>query len=1140
MLMNPAGLLTGGAIGLIALLFYVGPLLGIPFAWRLVLAMLILMLHFGILLFLKWRTAKKAAVLEKSFDDAAQSQIAQSRPGREQEVEDLKRQLSESIDALKKSKIGKGKGGEGALYVLPWYMLIGPPASGKTTLLQNGGLNFPYLDQGGARSSVRGVGGTRNCDWWFSEEAVLLDTAGRYVLPVEADDTKEWLSFLDLLKKNRGKKPINGLIVGVSISDLVGGTDAQVDEHANRIRVRIDELIQRLGVTFPVYLLFTKCDLVKGFSEFFGDFSKTERAAAWGATIARDRAVRVPAAQLFEEEFDQLAGSVHEMSVARLAEVGRPEVRPEIFFFPLQVTALRGRLSRFAETLFRPNPYQERPIFRGFYFTSGTQEGRPIDQVIHAMLSGFGIRETEGGMYVEPSQTKSYFIENVFSQVVFPDRHMAGPSVEGERRRRIHRTRAFLFGCIGLALASIGLFALSAMNGALLRTAERNAKNILHAVDGRDLDLRLADVRTLDQLRGNLIQMEGRSNPATKFVMLGTYQGEKAEREARVAYLWSLQEGALRPAIPVLAKLLRETDPGKVGFQPYFEAYKAWRVAHDPAQRLRTEDDARTVARALTPIWNLDDPGGRPELQTLLSDQLIFASARTARHPELFAPRDLDLSLDADARAKIRDAWTVDATYPSLIAAGRTAPEVTLQTIPNASNGLTSSATVSGAYTSAGWQGVRGQLDWLDRLRDDWALQMAIPGAQPLRAPLLDRYARDYQTAWLDFLGSIAPPRNASKEETHALLERIAGEESPSGAVLRAVDANSRFENPEGGIVSVSDAFGVVREFMAKPDAKVPLMKLKVPNPGKDAQFTEYQKRVSALAEAFAGGGESGASTAVLELGSWIETTLPTQDPVGGEVARFLQAPSMAVTGTVAGGKAKAAQMDWSSVQRTFNETLANRYPFASSGPDAALADFEAFFAPQGIFWSFYDKALSDKVSDDGAELRDPTFALSDEFRGTLRQASRIRSAFFKPSGEAGFDFSLRTSAPKRDPSSGILVRSSRLDVGGASLVYNMGAPTWTQLRWPGDSPERGASLVLDLGSTASADPLQFEGPWGLYRLLELANTSGGAAPTFRWSVRTNKGPVDVTYEARNLSTYHPLSRELLRFRCPAQITTPR
>ncbi len=87
----------------------------------------------------------------------------------------LRKRFEEAIDALKKSK----RKGAANLYELPWYVIIGPPGSGKTTVLVNSGLNFPLAQKFG-KDALRGVGGTRNCDWWFTDKAVLLDTAGRY------------------------------------------------------------------------------------------------------------------------------------------------------------------------------------------------------------------------------------------------------------------------------------------------------------------------------------------------------------------------------------------------------------------------------------------------------------------------------------------------------------------------------------------------------------------------------------------------------------------------------------------------------------------------------------------------------------------------------------------------------------------------------------------------------------------------------------------------------------------------------------------------------------------------------------------------------------------------------------------------
>src|SRR5262249_61015588 len=100
-------------------------------------------------------------------------------------------------------------GGRPALYALPWYMIGGPPAAGKSTALLASGLNFPYTP--GSGRGIRGVGGTRNCDWWFTQEAILLDTAGRYM--TEEDDREEWLAFLSFLRKNPPKKPLNGVLV---------------------------------------------------------------------------------------------------------------------------------------------------------------------------------------------------------------------------------------------------------------------------------------------------------------------------------------------------------------------------------------------------------------------------------------------------------------------------------------------------------------------------------------------------------------------------------------------------------------------------------------------------------------------------------------------------------------------------------------------------------------------------------------------------------------------------------------------------------------------------------------------------------------------------------------------------------------
>src|SRR3954465_9006126 len=178
----------------------------------------------------------------------------------------LKDKMKDALATLKKA----GSKGD-FLYDLPWYLLIGPPGAGKTTALVNSGLKFP-LSRGATPAAVAGVGGTRYCDWWFTEDAVLIDTAGRYTTQ-DSDsqaDKASWLAFLALLKKSRPRQPINGVMVAISLEDIMTLSRGELSAHADAIRARLLELHERLKIDFPVYALFTKGDLVAGFIEYFG------------------------------------------------------------------------------------------------------------------------------------------------------------------------------------------------------------------------------------------------------------------------------------------------------------------------------------------------------------------------------------------------------------------------------------------------------------------------------------------------------------------------------------------------------------------------------------------------------------------------------------------------------------------------------------------------------------------------------------------------------------------------------------------------------------------------------------------------------------------------------------------------------
>ncbi|TCJ20392.1 type VI secretion system membrane subunit TssM [Parasulfuritortus cantonensis] len=250
---------------------------------RIVLILLVILIwaaYEGWKVYRDWRANKQ--MLAALAEGESQDQNLSAR-----EVADLKQRFEQAVSTLKKARFeNKAGGGRSYLYQLPWYVFIGAPGSGKTTALINSGLRFPLADKFG-KDAIKGVGGTRNCDWWFTDEAVLLDTAGRYTTQSsnQTVDSRAWQGFLKLIRKFRPRQPLNGAIITLSISDLLTQNAAERQEYGRAVHQRIQELYGELGCRFPIYIMVTKCDLLAGFMEFYGDLGREDRAQVWGTTF---------------------------------------------------------------------------------------------------------------------------------------------------------------------------------------------------------------------------------------------------------------------------------------------------------------------------------------------------------------------------------------------------------------------------------------------------------------------------------------------------------------------------------------------------------------------------------------------------------------------------------------------------------------------------------------------------------------------------------------------------------------------------------------------------------------------------------------------------------------------------------------
>ena len=179
----------------------------------------------------------------------------------------------------------------------------------------------------------------------------------------------------------------------------------------------------------PVYVLFTKADLIAGFTEFFDDLDRERRAQVWGTTfdLARDDDGPVAA---FAGELRTLVERLNARLFDRLQAERNPDRRARIAMFPGQVASLEPVLMEFLQAAFGGTRDDPAALLRGVYFTSGTQEGTPIDRLTGALARALGVDQTRA-QTLQPVQGRSYFLERLLKEVIFGEAMLVARSPAG-------------------------------------------------------------------------------------------------------------------------------------------------------------------------------------------------------------------------------------------------------------------------------------------------------------------------------------------------------------------------------------------------------------------------------------------------------------------------------------------------------------------------------------------------------------------------------------------------------------------------------------------------------------------------------------------------------------------------------------
>ncbi|MFC6337551.1 type VI secretion system membrane subunit TssM [Pseudomonas sp. CCM 7891] len=500
---------------------------------------------------LLYRGVSRHHNLEGLLREDADQAVLNASPADREEVSLLRERLLQSIERLNTHKPGTRP--KDALYALPWYLVIGQPAAGKSTMLYQSGLNFPYAEREGAR--VAGLGGTRNCDWFFSSEAVLLDTAGRYMNNQE--EAGKWRAFLQLLRQHRQRRPLNGLIVAVSIHDILQSSLADQERIAKRLRERIQETHALLEVRLPVYLVFTKCDLVPGFAPFYSQLDDAARGEVMGKTFSHKGFEQADWGQRFGVAMDELITYWQTVASQQLVlqDIQVTRQNSSVYRFPLELAALKPRMQLFVDALLRANPYQSAELLRGFYFTSALDADQP-EMGGHArqVTERFSLErdQEQASGHAHP---RALFINSLFRKVIIPDQHLVALYTTNHRERR--RKAAWIGGFGAVALLLCGVWGWSYWNNK--STIQALSGELAQAsTDDRASTNQYTAWHTLDSMRSWTAHYysQHHEDGVPLRMRMGLYQGHDIEPLLRSRYFSRLETVMLKPTADNLTRSL--------------------------------------------------------------------------------------------------------------------------------------------------------------------------------------------------------------------------------------------------------------------------------------------------------------------------------------------------------------------------------------------------------------------------------------------------------------------------------------------------------------------------------------------------------------------------------------------------------
>lgn len=533
---------------------------------------------------------------------------------------------------------------------LPLYLVVGGEGAGKTSAIQNSGLEPRLLAGEATREGA--VVPTRTCNLWFAEGAVIADIAGR-ILTQEPENWERTVRMFSqpariprwkqLLFGWRGQSNLKGLVLVCDAAGFAKASDPQ--KHAAFART-LGERLQVAGSVlrrdFPVYTLFSKCDSVQYFPDFFAHLSEPEGRRLLGATLPLLK-MRTDAADIYAdregkrltEYFNRIYMSLAEKRLVFLAREEEAKKKSTAYEFPRELKKLRGDVVQFLLDVFRPNPLQAGPRLRGFYLSGQRWVTRNLAPMAEGTVAGFTIVQKRADATVffgKPAQPaapvrqagvpgaipKWMFLADLFHNVILKD--PAG-QVAPQANPRENEYRNFALAGAGALLLLLCLVWANSWrhNRDLLNSVQAAVQGIhSHHADAGSYSDSLTDLESLRTPLVSLLGYERQGAPLS--YRWGLYSGDDATNSLYQLYFDRFRKLFVDPSLSLLLSRFLQLDPSTPTNDNVYLLLKTYRMVTSG----ECKPDADFLSTNLLPIWTATLSVPANDVGALAQNQLQF------------------------------------------------------------------------------------------------------------------------------------------------------------------------------------------------------------------------------------------------------------------------------------------------------------------------------------------------------------------------------------------------------------------------------------------------------------------------------------------------------------------------------------